>query len=221
MSYQPGIPTGIVPLDTDYLNLQTNFQQLDTQFGIDHIPFSNTGGNPPNGYHESVHLNPQSTTVTNPPNNYDPITNYPQGVPTVTPGFGQLFSSEVNDGINTDQALFFLTGGNRLIPLTRNVSPFLANNGYTFLAGGLILQWGKVTGLSGSWPTTQQPVNFATANINFPTNCFAVFTTFIGPTSSSTGDITINSVTNTLFRWQFSGSSSASFDGFYWVALGK
>ena len=111
-TYQPNIPTGTVDLDIDYANLQGNFQQLDTQFGVDHIPFSNSSGTPPtgiNGYHQYVHFNPFSTTTTNPPNNYPvvPGTN----APSATAGFGQLFSTQSNDGINTDEILWYLSGG--------------------------------------------------------------------------------------------------------------
>lgn len=224
MSYQPGIPTGTVSLDVDYQNLQNNFQQLDTQFGIDHIPFSNTSGIPPggvNGYHTSVHFNPQSTTVTDPPNNYDPTNSNPLSYPAATAGFGQMFSCQVNDGINTDESLYYLSGGNRLTALTRNFAPTASTNGQTFLPGGLILQWGYKSGLSGSWPTSQQTLNFNTNNIDFTNACFAVFITFIGPSSTSTGDICINSVSKTDFKWQFTGSSSASYDGFYWWAIGN
>lgn len=51
-TYQPNIPTGFVNLDTDYANIQGNFQQLDTTFGIDHYTFSNATAN--NGFHNKV-----------------------------------------------------------------------------------------------------------------------------------------------------------------------
>ena len=38
--YLNNIPTGIVNLDVDYKNIQNNFSQLDTSFGINHFPFS-------------------------------------------------------------------------------------------------------------------------------------------------------------------------------------
>lgn len=50
--YQPGIPTGTVQLDEDYLNIQHNFTQLDTSFGIDHYKFSDQTAN--NGFHNTV-----------------------------------------------------------------------------------------------------------------------------------------------------------------------
>lgn len=105
-------------------------------------------------------------------------------------------------------------------------SPVADTGGITFLAGpatgprigATVLTWGAVTGLSGSWPTTPQGVSFITA---FANNCYNVQVTFIGPTSSSTGDICINSIISSGFTWQFTGNSSASFDGFYWQAIGN
>lgn len=227
MSYQPGIPTGTVNLDVDYQNLQNNFQQLDTQFGIDHVPFSNTSGTPPagiNGYHQSIHFNPVSTTVTNPPNNYVPATGSPVGVPTATPGFGQLFSAQVNDGVNSDEALFWLTGGNRLIELTRNFAPVINARGYCNLPGGLILQWGRrnLTGAQGEAAT----ILFTTGGgIAFPNNCFFVIVSLIcatGGTGSSDNTMCVrDSVSRTSFVYQYNGNGGSSFPGFYWVAIGN
>lgn len=218
MSYQPGIPTGTVPLNQDYLNIQGNFTSINNQFLVDHVPLTSSGISPdqPKGYHMAIHLVPVSTKASNPPDNY-PNTS----VPAATPGYGQLLGAQTYDGNGTDQTLFFLTGANKLLQLTSNILPVKSANGYTFLPGGLLVQWGRITGKSGSWPTNDQVLTFATENVAFAFNCFAVWTTFIGPTSSSTGDITINSVSATNFHWQFSGSSSSSFGGFYWLAIGN
>lgn len=227
MSYQPGIPTGNVNLDVDYQNLQNNFQQLDTQFGIDHIPFSNTSGTPPtgvNGYHQNIHFNPFSTTTTNPPNNYIPASSKPSGVPAATPGFGQLFSCQVNDGLATDHSLYWLTGGNRLIPLTRNLTPLPNTNGYTFLPGGLIFQWGRQT-LNGASNETGTVV-FATSNINFPNACRTVQLTLI---SNSGGTISSNNTLSVIdtqvgtngFKYQYNGNGGGNYPAFYWMAIGN
>src|ERR1700721_1762511 len=158
-TYQPNIPTGTVDLDIDYTNIQGNFNQLNVQFGVDHIPLNNTTGTFPsglNGIHTNIHFNPFSTTTSTGTNNY-PVT--PSGgvfapgqtvLPSPTGGFGQLLSCQVNDGINTDEALYFLTGGGRPMQLTRNFQPAVGTNmdfpenGYTFLPGGFIIQWGTV-----------------------------------------------------------------------------
>lgn len=162
MAYQPGIPTGLVYLDEDYANLQENFSQLDQQFTVDHIPFSNTSGTPPegiNGYHQSIHFNPQSTG--NP--------NYPPTIPAATPGYGQVFTvSDVDgtSGTTPDTQLYWLSGGGNLAALTRNFQPVQAQNGYTYLPGGLILQWAAFVAA-----TATGTLSF---NMPFPTACFIV-----------------------------------------------
>ena len=153
-TYQPGIPTGLVPLQIDYQNLQDNFQQLNIAYGVDHVPFSDTSGNPPggiSGMHNIIHLTSQVA-------------------PLAIAGVGQFFNTSVNDGISTDTTLYYLTGGNKTIQLTRNFQPVAASNGYTFLPGGIIFQWGKITN-----PTVgDNAVLFASSNIDFPNACFSV-----------------------------------------------
>jgi hypothetical protein len=198
-SYQPGIPTGSVDLDEDYQNLQNNFQSLDTYFGIDHTQYSVNNLTTPSGYHKSVHMIPQSS-------------------PSVTAGFGQLYSQTIDDGVNNDQTLFWLTGGNRTIQLTRNFQPVAATNGYTMLPGGLIMQWGIVSIPSGT-------VTFSTNNIAFPSACFSVQLTLISKassTSSSNNSLFIDTATSsrTQFKWRYNGGSG-DFQSFYWVAIGN
>ncbi len=174
MTYQPNIPTGSVNLDIDYKNLRGNFQKLDTSFGTDHVPFSDVTAQ--NGYHEDIHFNPVSTTATQPPPNYDSALQYPAaaGLPPVVAGIGQLFSSGVNDSINTDTGLYWLSGNGLQVAMTRNFEPSHAANGSTFLPGGLILQWGTATSnVPFTWPrafgtfySAQFTVNTASADRN-------------------------------------------------------
>lgn len=145
-AYQPGIPTGLVFLDQDYANIQQNFQTLDTYFGSDHVPFSVATAAMPSGYHQDIHMVPVSTVTSNGPTNYVTATGLPVGLPAATPGFGQLFSAQVNDGIATDESLFYTSGGGRSLALTRNFTPTLvAASGASMLPGGLIINWGTVT----------------------------------------------------------------------------
>lgn len=221
-TYQPGIPTGTVPLNVDYQNLQDNFTQLNNVYTIDHLPFTNSTGQM--GYHTAIHLVPVSTTTTNTPNN-QPINGY-----TSTPGYGQLFSAQINDGIVTDEALYFLSGGNRLTQLTRNLTPVASSIGYTSIPGGLILQWGFVNGThpNGSNPNVllggdNGTIVFSSSNIAFPANCFSVWTQgflISGPVPNN--PMTIVPVINSRlsFSW-YVASNSSSYNGFYWVALGN
>jgi len=219
-TYQPLIPTGSVPLNIDYQNIQGNFLVLNTVYGTDHVAYDQSV-NP--GYHNAIHLVPVSTKASNPPNN-QPINGY-----TATPGFGQVFSAEINDGFSSgDTALYFLTGGNRLLQLTRNFTPVAASNGYTMLTGGFVLQWGVVNGSnagkfnSGDTGT----VTFSSSNLAFPNNCFMIwtqplFTNASTPTSTHPATVGVNQNFSRLsFNWKFFTQSS-SYTQFFWIALGN
>ena len=216
------MPTGLIDLDEDYRNLQKNFQQLDTTFGIDHTTVSNT--TPQNGYHRVVHSIPFSTTLTNPP------TNQPVAAPANVAGIGELFTASIADGLATDEALYFLTGGNRLTQLTRNVQPLAASNGYTFIPGGLIVQWGLVNGThAGSFNAGDTgTVTFATANKTFPVACYSVWTSvaYTATPPSTTGNtatvaIDTSTLSGTSFDWYYDqGGATTRYKVFYWIAIG-
>ena len=206
--YQPGIPTGSVPLDQDYLNLQNNFQQLDTSFGLDHTPFSVNTIPQPAGYHTNIHLIPFSTTTTNAPNNQ------PVVQPTATGGYGQVWSAQINDGINVDEALYFLTGGGRNLQLTSNFVPQVTTNGFTFVPGGVIIQWGTLSAIS----ETTTPVTFAGLGcMAFPNNCFIVIPA-VSTTGGSASTLNITLLTKTGFSYY---NTSGSTRTYFWFALGN
>lgn len=212
--YEPGIPTGTVNLNEDYKNIQNNFSQLDTTFGIDHLPFSSTSSKL--GYHRVIHSVPFSTTVTNPPNNYPPV------APTTVPDVGQIFTAIVNDGFNTDSALFYRTASSAVMQLTSNKQPHAGNNGYTFIPGGLLVQWGQITNVTDVF--TQ--LTFSTNNIAFPNHCYAIFTqpygTNVVPSNEEqcTIQIDFSSINNLGFKW-VTQTNSGRYTGFFWIAIGN
>jgi hypothetical protein len=214
-SYQPGIPTGLVFLDQDYANIQQNFQSLDTYFGVDHTPYSIGTLTDPNGYHQSIHLVPVSTTTTNPPNN-QPLSHVsiPPSLPPATPGFGQLFSAQINDGIGgPDEALYYLTGGDKLIQLTRNFTPTVTGlNGATMLPGGLILNWGTTSTDSSGNAT----VIFTQS---FPSTVFSIQLT-IKENNTSSRNIKITTIPGPAPFTTFTAHTSTGSLQFTWMAIG-
>lgn len=200
-TYQPLVPTGTVPLNTDYANLQGNFQQANTVVGIDHSAL--TVSTNEMGYHKSIHMIPQAS-----------ITN--------TPGFGQLYSKTVNS-YSTDQALFWDTGdGNQNIQMTSNFLPSLSatpgftTNGYTFLPGGFILQWGLT---NPSVSTNVQIIYAAQGNIIFPNNTLNVTATATRSSGTFTTNFSVIGLLNTGFFIVNSNSSTTSLQ-YYWQAIG-
>jgi hypothetical protein len=205
------VPTGTVPLDQDYLNLQGNNQQLDVAYGYDHVPFSDTSGLPPpgiSGKHKVIHFNPDSTVASNPPKNY------PIVPPAAVVSAGELFTTESNDEIATDQTLWYQSAGGLLMQLTRNFAPVAASTGRTFLPGGLILQWGVITAVS----QTLTGSTFAgLGGIAFPAAAYNMQTSIREAASSGANVLNISSLTATGFDY-FNTSSSVR--SFFWFAIG-
>lgn len=86
------------------------------------------------------------------------------------------------------------------------------NAGWTFLPGGLILQYGRILA-----PAATGIVNYP---IIFPNNVLGVFFNF-GRNASSTDSFWINtSGTNTTGTFSFRGSTSSAVI-FYWAAIGN
>jgi hypothetical protein len=227
-SYQPNVPTGLVFLDQDYANIQQNFSSLDTYFGVDHTPYSTGTLTDPNGYHQSIHMVPVSTTTTNAPNN-QPVNGY-----TAITGFGQLFTAQINDGLGgPDEALYYLSGGGKLSQLTRNVQSGLFVNNYvasgggnagmdysagvTYLPGGLLMQYGRYD--PSSLPNG--------GTIKFPFKSAGIYNIQITPISSSSSSTPSNcsisykngSTTADQFEWKVNGSNS-DYRGFFWMTIG-
>lgn len=215
MTFNPLVPTGLVNLDEDYKNLQINFNQSNVHFGIDHKPFTDTTA--AKGYHTVIHQVPFSTTTSNPPNNQPII------APAATPAYGEVFSAQINDGISTDEALFFQSGGGRITQLTRNFQPVLLSNGATSLPGGLILNWGTFSIPLLPIITSFSASNTANFLIPFPTACLNIFFSYKNADSST--EVFTYTKSNTLidFVWRIEGSKSASTTSpliIFWQAMG-
>ncbi len=216
-TFNPLVPTGLLQLDVDYKNIQLNFNQLNNTYATDHVALTENSGLLPagsGGAHKVVHMTAFSTVVSNAPNNQ------PVVAPAAVGNMGEVFVAQINDGVSTDEALYYKSGGGRLTQLTRNFQPVSSTNGYTFLPGGLILQWGQITSTASTFTT----LLFATANINFPANCFAVFTQPYGsgtpPGDNGNVEIRKSTLSNTQFDWCFV-TSSGQYTGFFWWALGN
>lgn len=196
-TYQPNIPTGSIPLNQDYLNLQGNFQQLNIAYGFDHVPLTDTSGIPPGGItgiHKIIHLQSNAT-------------------PAAVPQVGQFFNAFIPDGYDTDTVLFLQTGGGKLLQLTSNVQPSLSTSGYTFLPGGLIFQWGTVNA-----PGSSGNVVFTSVGcIAFAHSIFNVQLTVRRDSSSSTQGMYVNGAPS-LTGFSYNGSSAPN--ALFWTAIG-
>jgi hypothetical protein len=170
-------------------NLDGTFQTL----GIDHVNNNGQPGSQPAGYHTVSHL-------------------VPQGVdPAPVTGYGQLYSKTVNS-FTTDQALFWETGTGIIQQLTTNITPSATVNGYSFLPGGILIQWMKVNN-----PITGTTYNFPVA---FPNTCFSIQLT---PSLNNNSTIRCYLASGTLSAsgFQIQATSSSNFTSMYVTAIGN
>jgi hypothetical protein len=205
-TYTLGYPPDGSSLGQTKATIRNNLDGTFETLGVDHINNNGSPGMQPAGYHNVIRSVPQGSD------------------PTKVSGYGQLYSKKINDVAN-DEALFWRTGEGGLIQqLTVNLTPLASTNGYTFLPGGFIMQWGTVantadnTGGSQSYP------------LAFPT---AVLSLQATPTWSGTtglGNVPTNRVTTfiapdpanllTKFKWWMITGGATNITGFYWTAIG-
>jgi len=197
-------PPNLPSQDVNAMNQNTNSVNRifvsATNPTLDNIGFNNGDG----GFHRQVSMKNQ-----------------------VAPGLqaqdGVLFANQ-----NVANSWPFWQNGLGVFQLAGSASsnnPSAAINGWSFLPGGLIMQWGIIDGASTPAYTLNAftPVLFATANINFPANCFNVQVTPIpfvfgtlGPTTVSVG-----AFSTTSFSFYATNATSGAYIGFYWTAIGN
>jgi len=199
--YNPAVPTGTLELDEDYINLQHNFQQLDTTYKVNHIALTDNTTN--NGAHTFVELRNQA--------------GLPPGLKTLE---GTIYTKIV---MAVSELFYTPDNSTNEYQLTRTISAQIAKfgtftnyqpnmtGGWTFLPGGLLFQYGSFT------PTTAHdtiifPVPFTTAVYN-------IQLTQVNSTNS-TIRLAVSTGTITLLQFVTEATLSANFTSFYWTAIG-
>jgi hypothetical protein len=190
-TFTPGTPPDGSTLGQTKKNVRDNLDGNFQVFSIDHVSQNES----PAGYHNVVHVVPQGS-------NPAPVT-----------GYGQLYSKTVNS-YTTDEALFWETGNGLIQQLTTNIIPtaLSVTNGYTFLAGGLIFQWGEITS------ATKNSLTVGNFNVTFPNNNFTLQGTLSSGTSGSV--ITLTSFSQSEFHYFINTNSSQTLN-FFWWAIGN
>jgi len=171
-------------------NLDGTFLTL----GVDHINNNGQPGSLPAGYHNAIHM----------VNRTEPAT---------VAATGELWCTKANDGYADDTLFFQKTGGGLKTQLSRNIAPSATANGYTFLPGGLILQWGSSTAVQSS------ATNVITFPIAFTVNVFSVQATVVTDDNSTIRFSLLNAATLTNFTT--TQTNSSHFTRLYWLAIGN
>ncbi len=194
MSYTNNVPLSGQSLGGTRNPINANFQAIDTTFSVNHVGYNDSGA----GKHNFVNLPEQASA------------------PSGASNEGTLYAKD--DGTRT--ALYWVqeTGQGSEVKMT-GVTPVAAANGYTFLPGGLLLQWGVVAS-----PGTSGTVTFSANNIAFPTSLYnvqlSVSRTGSFGSSPTAGVAVINSgsaFSSTTFSYLCSTSGNVNL---YWTAIG-
>ena len=138
MTYNPNIPqAGDIPSQSQ-LQILTNFNQVNTVFGVDHYTFNEPIPGD-RGLHRFLHLEVQA------------------GDAVTTPTQVSLYDK--NDGIAPN--LYYRRSNNgSVIKMTSNADPIAWSPGCSFLPGGILIQWG-LAALAGGTTTVNFPVAFS------------------------------------------------------------
>ncbi len=219
-SYNNNIPFASHNPSSDQPLMLENTNNTDLLINEDHFSFNQNNG----GLHKQARLVNEATP----------------SAAIRDPGMGTIYTKQ----IASESQLFYIPDKVNIAneyQLTRAIdasfASFRTNPGWSFLPGGLLIQWGFVDGthtgssfnigdrttpLGGTYP-------FVTFSVPYTLGVFNVMTslsfTSTGPGIPGTGSVdavTIDNATLTTagFNWYFSGSNSGQFTKFYWTAIG-
>ncbi len=205
-TYTQNIPLATNKPSVDQPNMKTNTNSVNSILSVDHLSFGQATGVLSDGYHKAIHLANQASD--------------PAAVLTTT----EIYSKQVTFNSVSDTALFARSGSGTITQLTAPNSISTATNGFVFLPGGIILQWGRrsTNFSSGSTIGTETfPVAFLNSVLSVTGNPLMNYTP-VGNRPNSQGSLNIraSSLANlTTFDWQFYTNSS-DYKGFDWIAIG-
>ena len=171
--------------------IQSNFQQIQTAFSLNHVPIADASGN--QGKHNFV-----TFPVQNP-------------APTITsPDIGLYSFADAISGLNQ---LYFVNTANTVtnVPFT---SCRFANTGYAYFAGGILVKWGNATSSGGN-------PNSVTFLVSASIPVFSeTYTVLFTPASNPGGNIfylSPGSITTTGFNITPTGTALS----LYYIAIGR
>lgn len=203
MPYTDNIPQSGQTLGQTQAAVNTNFTIIRTVQQVNHEDFDNAN----EGKHKFLQMPEQvsaPTTAANEAGFYSKVGTNPAETNLFFRAEGSGFEYQMTSAISASTGRFGSTSA---------TSP----NGWTFLPGGLIYQWGVTSASSSS----SVLVTLATSNIDFPTGILNVQLTPTRATSSPGSTfgfwVSTSDYTNTTFRIvNQSGHSYA----FFWTAIG-
>ena len=209
--YTDNIPVAGNNPAVDQPSMTINTNSIDTLIGIDHYSFNQSLG----GLHKQVEM--------------PVLGSIPAGLLAST---GNLYTKS-----STGSQLYYSpdTTGNEY-QLTRSISASFSlfgantnnynasganfNGGWTFLPGGLLMQYGLYN--PGSLPSSPATIPFPVTFSSIP---YLVTVSLVckvaGTNSSHTVSVVTGTVSTSQFQWNLDGGSTSNYTGIYWTAVGK
>lgn len=196
--YNRGIPNEPNDPSQDQPIMKRNTNSIDdwTSLSGDHFGFNVSLG----GYHRYIHQPPQTAPVS-------------------IAAIGQTYVKTVG----SDVQLFYKSGAGVETQLTGPNAALAAANGYTWLPGKILMQWGINNLAVPSTTSSNFTQNF---NIPFPNNCFYIsgsglYSSSNKPHSQISIGIRKSSLTNLTNFDYLPYTGSSDYIGFLWTAIGN
>jgi len=208
MTYTNSIPVSGDSLGSTRDRIRVNFEQIAIVEAINHVAFNSAG----EGKHKFLQMPEQAAApavAVNEAGFYAKVS-----TPLINPAESNLFFRGESDGTE-----YQLTKAISTVPAPERFGALSATapNGWTFLPGGLILQWGEVAAPAG----TSGTVTFATSNINFPTGIIQVQLQLYRTEASANESVIVNQSTPpTTSAFLYRSTSSSATAVIKWMAIG-
>lgn len=194
MTYDPNIPAAGTKINQTFNLLRTNFQQANAIFNEDHYQFNDSTA-PFRGKHR------KSTYIAS-------------TAPGSSSGENVVFS-ETSSG---SSVLYSVRDGNAstktALTTGKVVAPLASSNGYSWLPGEILIQWGLTNSVSQGNNLT---VNFP---ITFPNNIFSVIVSPFNNIDGNTTQFLIKTKSLSDFVVRNSNNNNTSYQ-YQYIAIGN
>lgn len=182
MSYNPNIPQSSDIPSQSQGEMLTNFQQLNTVFDVDHVPFND------------------STTANR--GKHDKSTYIELSANPATAADEMALYSKASGG-NT--RLFMRQEGSGTVIQLSGKDPSSGNTGTTFLPGGLILAWGRLTAVSGVGNVVANVTTLRQVTFSIEDSVGTSERAYITSVSSNSFTVSTSSGNNVILRYMAVG----------------
>jgi hypothetical protein len=194
-NYFPNVPNAPDDPADDQPEMQVNTLSIYNLIGVDHVGFNNSFNAIANsgGFHTVIHMTQQNAA--------------PGAIGTI----GQLWSQLATFNGVTDQALFFESGNGSITQLTTPGGTSLNRNGFVFLPGGILMQWGRAN------PPFPISVTFSPS---FSATAYNIQLTPAANSGSVSATIQSGTISNTGFNIEVASVGSPTISSIHWLAIG-